>query len=158
MDDDDDDDQHPFRDALIRRLTGSEEDAAEREARRIAYLDAARPIAESANVYAAVVEAMRRRGFAGDARQAELLYTVFTSRLLAQPMNALIKVRSAAANPPLLDRTLEMFTADQVEVRSGFSAKAIAYGGSKPAPHGPLRVGGGGGSGPAGGTERAERE
>src|SRR5258708_40228493 len=87
---------------------------------------------------------MRGRGFAGDAGQAELLFPVFTSGMMGQPMNALIKVRSAAANPPLLDRTLEMFTADQVEVRSGFSAKAIAYGGAKPRPKGPLREEAGG--------------
>ena len=92
--------------------------------------DSEAAIAENPNIYAAVVEAMRRRGFAGDDRHVEVLYTIFTSRLLQRPMCTFIKAPSSAGKSWLLNRTLEMFPSDTYEVRSGFSPKAIAYGNS----------------------------
>lgn len=119
--------QRPLRDALLRVLSrprgGSRLPPDQDEAR----LDSAKPIAFSGNVYAALTEALRRQGVASEGRSAELLYTVLTSRLLARPMSALVKV-SPAANRSLLDRLVTLLPKDDVEVRSGFSAKAIAYG------------------------------
>src|SRR5258708_6016373 len=63
---------------------------------RAAWAERAQEIIDSENVFEAAVQAMARRGFAGDARQVELLYAIFTSRLLARPMCAFLKAPSSA--------------------------------------------------------------
>src|SRR5258708_12515724 len=88
----------------------------------------AKPIIERPNVLDAVVEIMAGRGSVGDARQLELLYAVFASRLLHRPMCAFIKAPSSSGKSWLLNRTLEMFPEESYGVKSGFSPKAIAYG------------------------------
>jgi hypothetical protein len=88
----------------------------------------ARAIIDSPNVFQAAVDVMGARGFAGDPRQVELLYAIFTSRLLARPMCAFLKAPSSAGKSWLLNRTLELFPPDSYELKSGFSPKAIAYG------------------------------
>lgn len=91
-------------------------------------LDAAKAIAGADNVFALVTDAMQRRGFVGDMRHVELLYAIFTSRLLQRPMCAFIKAPSSSGKSWLLNRTLEMFPPEAYELKSGFSPKAIAYG------------------------------
>src|SRR5271156_5315765 len=90
----------------------------------------AQSIIESPDVFAAVVETMTRRGFVGDVRQVELLYALFTSRLLARPMCAFIKAPSSSGKSWLLNRTLDLFPPEAYEIKSGLSPKAIAYGSS----------------------------
>ncbi len=89
---------------------------------------AAQAIIESPDVFTLAAEAMARRGYAGDERQVELLYAIFTSRLLPRPMCAFIKAPSSSGKSWLLNRTLELFPEDAYEIKSGFSPKAIAYG------------------------------
>lgn len=95
---------------------------------RDAFVEAARPIIECPNVWVLIVEAMRQRGFAGDARHVEVLYAIFTSRLLKRPMCAFLKAPSSSGKSWLLNRTLELFPPESYEIKSGFSPKAIAYG------------------------------
>jgi len=95
---------------------------------RAADFAAARHIIESPNVWALVVEAMQARGFTGDTRQVELLYAIFTSRLLKRPMCAFLKAPSSSGKSWLLNRALELFPRGTYEIKSGFSPKAIAYG------------------------------
>jgi hypothetical protein len=115
--------QRPFRDALLRALTRPRGDLPEDYE---AWLDAAKPIAFSGNVYGELTALLRRQGHAGDERTAELLYTVLTSRLLPRPMSALVRV-PPQVQPSVVDRVVRLFPEDQVEIRSGFSARAIAY-------------------------------
>ena len=113
-----------FRDALLRVLTRRR--GGQTDAEREAWLDAAKPIAFSGNVYAEFTAVLRRQGHAGDERTAELLYTALTSRLLPRPMSALVRV-PPQTQPSVVDRVVRLFPEDQVEIRSGFSARAIAY-------------------------------
>jgi hypothetical protein len=95
---------------------------------REAFAAAARSIIDSDNVWALAVDTMTRRGFAGDVRHVELLYAIFTSRLLKRPMCAFLKAPSSSGKSWLLNRTLELFPPESYEIKSGFSPKAIAYG------------------------------
>src|SRR5215469_6362347 len=95
---------------------------------REAFAEAAQPIIHAEDVWALVVETMRARGHAGDARHVELLYAIFTSRLLKRPMCAFLKAPSSSGKSWLLNRTIELFPPDSYEIKSGFSPKAIAYG------------------------------
>lgn len=97
-------------------------------AARAAFGETAKAIIDCPDVFARVVEAMTRRGFAGDTRQVELLYALFTSRLLARPMCAFIKAPSSSGKSWLLNRTLDLMPPEAYEVKSGFSPKALAYG------------------------------
>ena len=98
------------------------------DSERNALFAAARTIIECPDVWALAVETMTQRGFAGDARHVELLYAIFTSRLLPRPMCAFLKAPSSSGKSWLLNRTLELFPPEAYEVKSGFSPKAIAYG------------------------------
>jgi hypothetical protein len=116
-----------FREALLRALQrppGPRMSEAEYQA----WLEAAKPIAFSGNVYAALGEALRRRGVSGDERALALLYTVLTSRLLTTPMTAAVKLPPDMADASPIDRLLELLPKGEVETRTGFSAKAIAFG------------------------------
>jgi hypothetical protein len=95
------------------------------EQRKKELYEKARPIAEAKNVFAAVVAAMRGRGFAGEDCQAELLYAVLTSRLLKRPMCVLVKGPSPSDNATLLNRTLELLPPETYLVRSGYLPQAI---------------------------------
>jgi hypothetical protein len=104
-----------------------EKDSSGASARRQDF-EAAKAIIESPDIFQAAAEAMRRRGFVGDDWQVELLYAIFTSRLLARPMCAFIKAPSSSGKSWLLNRALELFPPEAYEIKSGFSPKAIAYG------------------------------
>ena len=98
------------------------------EAARAADFETAKAIIESEDIFALVAETMAGQGFAGDLRQVELLYAIFTSRLMARPMCAFIKAPSSSGKSWLLNRTLELFPEHSYEMKSGVSPKAIAYG------------------------------
>ena len=104
--------------------------AAERAAERATLADAAQELIAADDVFAKVVATMASRGYAGDPSQVELLYAIFTSRLLPRPMCAFLKAPSSAGKSWLLNRTLELFPEEAYELKSGFSPKAIAYGNS----------------------------
>ncbi|HEX9466224.1 MAG TPA: hypothetical protein VGB82_26805 [Alphaproteobacteria bacterium] len=90
-------------------------------------LQSAQAIAGAENVFALVADVMRQCGFAGDSRDGELLYTIFTSRLLQRPLCASIQA-PPSGNTSLLNRTLDLFPADAYELTSGVSLKAVVYG------------------------------
>ncbi len=120
--------QRPLRDALLRVLKRPYAEPHLTAEQGEARLNAAKPIAFSENVFAALSAMLRRHGYGGDLRTAALLYTVVSSRLLATPMTALVKLPPDPGRASPVDRVLELLPTDQVEIRSGFSAKAIAYG------------------------------
>ena len=95
---------------------------------RAVHAEHARAIIESPDVFALASEAMAQRGYAGDPLHVELLYAIFTSRLLERPMCAFLKAPSSSGKSWLLNRTLELFPPDAYEIKSGFTPKAIAYG------------------------------
>ncbi|MBV8535495.1 MAG: hypothetical protein JO128_07875 [Alphaproteobacteria bacterium] len=91
-------------------------------------VEAARAIRDCADVFALAADTMVQRGHAGDRRHIELLYAVFTSRLLPRPMCVVLKAPSSSGKSWLLNRTLELFPARDYELKSGITPKAIAYG------------------------------
>lgn len=88
----------------------------------------AAPIIELPDIFGAAAEAMTQRGYAGDPAHVELLYAIFTSRLLDRPMCAFLKAPSSSGKSWLLNRTLELFPPEAYELKSGITPKAIAYG------------------------------
>lgn len=90
--------------------------------------EATASIADCPDIFALAAETMARRGYAGDPTHVELLYAIFTSRLLPRPMCAFLKAPSSSGKSWLLNRTLELFPEDAYEIKSGFTPKAIAYG------------------------------
>lgn len=98
------------------------------DVRRARLAEVARPIIDGADIFALAAEAMARRGYAGEPAHVELLYAIFTSRLLERPMCAFLKAPSSSGKSWLLNRTLELFPPEAYEIKSGFTPKAIAYG------------------------------
>jgi hypothetical protein len=92
------------------------------------FADVARRIIDTADIFALAAETMARRGYAGEPAPVELLYALFTSRLLERPMCAFLKAPSSSGKSWLLNRTLELFPPEAYEIKSGFTPKAIAYG------------------------------
>ena len=101
----------------------------DRDARiRERYATIAAPILDRPDIFAAVTGTMAERGYAGDPAHVELLYAIFTSRLLDRPMCAFLKAPSSSGKSWLLNRTLELFPPESYELKSGITPKAIAYG------------------------------
>jgi DNA-binding MarR family transcriptional regulator len=92
------------------------------------YATIAKPVLDRADIFAGVAETMAKLGYAGDPAPVELLYAIFTSRLLDRPMCAFLKAPSSSGKSWLLNRTLELFPPEAYELKSGITPKAIAYG------------------------------
>ena len=92
------------------------------------YARIAKPVLDRPDIFAAVAETMAERGYAGDPAHVELLYAIFTSRLLDRPMCAFLKAPSSSGKSWLLNRTLALFPSESYELKSGITPKAIAYG------------------------------
>ena len=92
------------------------------------FAEAARVLIDCPNVFARASDLMVERGYAGDIRLVQLLYAIFTSRLLQRPMCAFLKAPSSSGKSWLLNRTLELFPDEAYELKSGITPKAIAYG------------------------------
>jgi hypothetical protein len=70
---------------------------------------------------------LRKRRFAGDSRNVELLYLALTSRLLDHPVSVLVKGPAGAGKNATLEQALRYIPTDGYIARSYVSAKALFY-------------------------------
>jgi hypothetical protein len=102
-----------------------QEKAAAAEAATIAQ-QAGTVLADPALLYR-VGETIAALGVAGEAVNCRLLYCVFTSRIMAKPISAIIKGDAAGGKNNVIERTVALIPADQHFDLSGMSERALIY-------------------------------
>jgi hypothetical protein len=70
---------------------------------------------------------LERAGFAGETREAQLLYLVASSRLLDKPISAAVKGPSSAGKSFLVKKVLELFPPAAFPSMTAMSPKALIY-------------------------------
>jgi len=70
---------------------------------------------------------LTRTGVVGEERAAKLLYLVLTSRLLEQPVSAVVKGPSAGGKSYVVDQVVKSFPPSATYVLSAMSERALAY-------------------------------
>jgi hypothetical protein len=84
-------------------------------------------LAHQARILDAVADTLSKQKVAGEERAAKLLYLVLTTRLLDEPVSAIVKGPSSAGKSFLVERVLEFFPADAYYALSAMSERALAY-------------------------------
>jgi hypothetical protein len=92
-----------------------------------ALLEAAGTIPLAPALPDAAYAVMRARGLVGEERQAKLLYLAATARLLAQPINAVVKGPSGSGKSYLLERVVELLPPEDVVAFTAFSGRYLVY-------------------------------
>lgn len=87
----------------------TERERAEYEAEATAAWVKCARLAQERDILSHFAQALRRRGVAGEARIAKLLYLALTSRLLEQLVSVAVKGPSSAGKSYLVERVLEFF-------------------------------------------------
>jgi hypothetical protein len=70
---------------------------------------------------------LARAGLVGEERAAKLVYLVLTSRLLDQPLSAVIKGQSSAGKSHLVEQVKKLFPESAYVFRTSISPKALVY-------------------------------
>lgn len=84
-------------------------------------------IAESQDILSMLVESLDRSGLIGNQKASKLLYLAITSRLSHDPISVIIKGESSSGKSYTVDKVIEYFPPDAVEVITSMSDKALAY-------------------------------
>ena len=84
-------------------------------------------LASEAHILDCFSREVERVGLVGEGRAAKLLYLVLTSRLLKQPISAVVKAPSAAGKSYLVDTVLRFFPESAFHTVSGMSERALVY-------------------------------
>ncbi|MBM4275661.1 MAG: hypothetical protein FJ134_14545 [Deltaproteobacteria bacterium] len=89
----------------------------------------AAPLLECPDILEKVADALRRRGLAGQAREAKILYLAVTGRVLNEKVlvNVAVKGPSSGGKSFLVDVVLELFPDSAFYALSAMSEKALAY-------------------------------
>jgi hypothetical protein len=102
--------------------------------RRATALTRSGALACAEDILGAFGAALRDSGYAGDLAPAKLVYLVATSRLLAQPVSAVVKGLSSAGKSFLVKRVLEFFPESAYYAITAMSDRALVYS-SEPLEH-----------------------
>jgi len=86
-----------------------------------------RELASEPDILERFAVALRDWGFAGDAKEAQLLYLALTSRVLAKPLCVAVKGPSAAGKSFVVDRVCDFFPPDAYTALTTMSEHALVY-------------------------------
>jgi hypothetical protein len=84
-------------------------------------------LATAPRILARFAEAFAAAGVAGETRAGQLLYLIFTTRLLERPVSATVKGPSSAGKSHLVEHVLKFFPPNTAYVLSAMSEKALVY-------------------------------
>src|SRR5688572_10663995 len=84
-------------------------------------------LAKEPRILDAVADALSKRRVAGETRAAKLLYLVVTTRLLDEPVSAIVKGPSSAGQSFVVERVLDLFPPTAYYALSAMSERALAY-------------------------------
>jgi len=116
-----------FRQLMADAVPLVEIEAAEKEKSRNAAASLAMPILAEPDILGSFCATLRALGVAGEETAAKLLYLVFTSRLLDQPVSAVVVGPSSAGKSYLVEQVLRFFPEAGFLFLTAMSDKFLAH-------------------------------
>jgi hypothetical protein len=113
--------------ALDKSLPWTEQEQAETAARAKDAWKRCQALAEKPDILAHFAAELAQRGVVGEERAAKLLYLCITSRLLNEPVSAVMKGPSSGGKSYLTERVLGFFPPSASYALSAMSERALAY-------------------------------
>lgn len=118
-----------WRAALAAAVSWQEVVDQERKDASSAAWGACKDLAQSTDILAKVVEAVRACALVGEERAVKLIYLAVTSRILPRIVSVAIKGPSSGGKSYLVEMTLGLFPPEAVYVLTAMSERVLAYGG-----------------------------
>jgi hypothetical protein len=119
--------RHAWKKAMHRAVPWTEFEATEDRANRKAAWSKCKDLARVPDILSLFVEAIEKRGVAGETRAAKLLYLALTSRVLDRPVSVVTTGPSAGGKSFLTESTLKFFPSSAFYDLTAMSEKALAY-------------------------------